>query len=384
MSPFEQQQRSFFSAPAATCWELTHKLASSLAEKNANFVWSPACIVALLDLIRPALQGLEKDKLDALFGNETLMDKADPFGLKTGYAVSPKEFESIVTLAGWIADRAHPSPTFLHEAQRLSATINPFDVVSPALEHEISEWISQQTRGLLKPGLKLSPYTLAVLVSTLYLKAHWDGFDFCEEWLETLHFVNHRHALECKSLCAVHDFPFVETDENLMVTLPLEGGASMALLLSKKAQRAPMRQSAQAQDVIETIKAMLPSVQTSYLELKIPKFSVETPQTDLTPILAQTDILNLNTADLSPLTDHYPLKTMFAHAAKLNFDERGIEAGAYAILTIIDGAPLAFDLRTPRTICFDHPFDFVLLSPTQVPLFVGHVEEPEIQTGSEA
>ena len=58
-------------------------------------------------------------------------------------------------------------------AKRFYAECYTMDFDAPKAGRTISDWVSDKTKGLLKPEVTLKPETIAVLLNAVYFKANW-------------------------------------------------------------------------------------------------------------------------------------------------------------------------------------------------------------------
>ena len=161
-------------------WRIARALGRELVSQRANAVWSPACVASLLAVAREGASGTTRRELDALLGADgcpgigNFLEKDDPFGLKPLGSWGYEDYAASMAVATWISNATSPSDAFLRKCADCSVHASIADLGDPQVGREVSDWISEQTRGLLSPSVELSPLTLVCLVSALYLKDAWE------------------------------------------------------------------------------------------------------------------------------------------------------------------------------------------------------------------
>lgn len=239
----------------------------------------------------------------------------------------------------------------------------------------ITEWVSEQTKGLIGSDGKVlttRAETLAVLASTLYFQARWsDEFDpsLTEEDVFTAadgseSAVDFMHMTQTASFQRQNGYQAASlgtTGGTMTFVLPDEGVTPAELLADPGFLT----------ELTHSERKIYGKVQWS-----VPKFDVSS-DLDLIPTLTGmeiTDVLYRGTADFTPLVDLTPVWLEEARQiARVKVDEEGVEAAAVTLLAadaeeaiVEDPAICVMDL--------DRPFLFVIRDGDAV-LFVGVVEQ---------
>ena len=239
----------------------------------------------------------------------------------------------------------------------------------------ITEWVSEQTKGLIGSDGKVlttRAETLAVLASTLYFQARWsdefdpsltaeDGFT-AADGSETA--VDFMHKTQTAGFLRQNGYQAASlgtTGGTMTFVLPDEGVTPAELLADP-----------------DFLTELTDSESKIYGEVQwsVPKFDVSS-DLDLIPALTGmgiTDVLYRGTADFTPLVDLTPVWLDQARQiARVKVDEEGVEAAAVTLLAadaseaiVVDPAICVMDL--------DRPFLFVFRDGDAV-LFVGVVEQ---------
>lgn len=242
----------------------------------------------------------------------------------------------------------------------------------PRVGQEVTDWISQQTRGLLAPTIELSPVALACLVSALYLKDAWS--DPFENYLTK---VRAFHAKGCDVQAA-----FMRGERRCVVIdkrgcvaflVPLSSGANMLFALPN----GKGNQMDRALDLFEQLSQGKGSWEL--VDLSIPRFECETTISDFCSLLEAVGVSTAVAMELVPMVGAKSAPTQVVHGAKLTVNEDGVEAGAYTMLLACAGLPPRNPPK-PRKITLDRPFYVAVVSETGAPLFMASVALPSEDT----
>lgn len=355
-------------------WRIARALECELVSQSANAVWSPACIASLLAVAREGASGATRRELDALLGAGScpgignFLEKDDPFGLKPLGSWGYEDYAASMTVATWISDTASPSDAFLRRCADCSVHVSIADLGDPQVGREVSDWISEQTRGLLSPSVELSPLVLACLVSALYLKDAWeDPFDKCMTDTGTFHVPS--GDIQVAYMNGTRPSKVLEKSGFTAFELELSQGASMLFAL-------PDGDSVRFEDALPLLEQLSRGEgNQENIDLSIPRFECETTVSNLDSLLAAAGVSTACAMELVPMVGEAVASTQIVHGAKLSVDEQGIEAGAYTKMVACAGA-LPDHLPEPRRIILDRPFYVALISRNGTPLFIGNITTP--------
>lgn len=355
-------------------WRIARALGRELVSQSANAVWSPACVASLLAVAREGASGTTRRELDALLGAGSypgignFLEKDDPFGLKPLGSWGYEDYAASMTIATWISDTASPSDAFLRRCADCSVHVSIADLGNPQVGREVSDWISEQTHGLLSPDVELSPLALACLVSALYLKDAWED-PFYEDETETGAFHAPDGDTQVAYMNGIHSSKVIEKNGFTAFELGLSQGASMLFAL-------PDGDSVRFEDALPLLEQLSRGEgNQENIDLSFPRFECETTVSNLDSLLTAAGVSTACAMELAPMVGEAVASTQIVHGAKLSLDERGIEAGAYTKMIVCAGA-LPFDLPGPRRIVLDRPFYVALASRNGTPLFIGNITNP--------
>ena len=355
-------------------WRIARALERELVSQSANAVWSPACVASLLAVAREGASGTTRRELDAVLGADScpgigiFLEKDDPFGLKPLGSWGYEDYAASMTVATWISDTASPSDAFLRKCADCSVHVSIADLGDPQVGREVSGWISEQTRGLLSPSVKLSPLVPACFVSALYLKDAWeDPFDKCMTDTGTFHAPS--GDIQVAYMNEICSSRVIEKNGFTAFELGLSQGASMLFAL-------PDGGSGRFEDALPLLEQLSRGEgDQEDIDLSIPRFECKTTVSNLDSLLTAAGVSTASAMELVPMVGEAVASTQSVHGAKLSLDERGIEAGAYTKMIACAGA-LPFDLPEPHRIILDRPFYVALVSRNDTPLFIGNISAP--------
>ena len=107
-------------------------------------------------------------------------------------------------------------------------------------------------------------------------------------------------------------------------------------------------------------------------EITLPKFDVDCKY-DIEKILPEMgvrSVFQLDSNAFSELTDSAMAVDKIEHACRLILDEEGVKAAAYTVETMYGGSP-----SERKTIVFDRPFIFIVLSGLKNVMFCGVINQ---------
>ena len=241
-------------------------------------------------------------------------------------------------------------------------------------------WMNQQTGGLLENqinNLKMTPDTFLAIVSTVWFEASWsDVFNKGFTYTGTFHAPD--GDVESAFMSKSDGMSYYWGDRFGAVELYFEDSGRMKIVLPDEGTSAEdLLADSQCMDFVigqsewENKKIVL-------VNLSLPKFDVSS-QIDLEEglkSLGVTDVFDPTVSDFSSIIPEADMAKVeqATHGARVQIDEGGCVATAYTIITDTNGA------MTPNEeidFVVDRPFLFVIYSPSNLPLFVGIVNQPQ-------
>ena len=352
-------------------WNIAAKTAPTVLKGDANAVYSPVCVYEGLRIVRMGASGASARELDELLGVEKL--EGDWLGLERVDEWSYEDYKAHIAAGVWLDRRAEPSAEFVEGCRMANVSIAEADLTAPGAGEQITQWISDETEGLLAPTVDLDADALACVASALYLKDAWES-EFDKRATRRGAFHAEGDDVDADFMVSEADMPVADADFGTVVGYPLSNGASMVFAL-------PDEETALADliadgSLLEAVRCFGGAIID--VELHVPKFSCETTVDDMNSALAQAGFATAGMPDLVPMTGQSGTPASYVHGAKIAVDEDGIEAGAYFAMVACAGAmPELWEPPKPRVVVLDRPFAYVIVSRTGQPLFIGTVCSPE-------
>ena len=246
---------------------------------------------------------------------------------------------------------------------------------------KISKWVSENTGGKLgndKSSFNLKPDDVMVLINTIYLYDQWiDEFktDLTEEDIFYLADSSTVNRDFMNSTYGSHSF--VKGEGYTASGLSLKNLSQMIFILPDE--------GISPYDLVsdeEQFKNMFSNISEGNRSMgevvfKVPKFNFKSDLelNDLIKSLGIEDIFDMRKADFTPLSDAKPLFISgVSQKAIISIDEKGVEATAYTAIPYAGAAPP--DGRAEMIL--NRPFIFILTGSNNIPLFIGIINNPNV------
>lgn len=253
----------------------------------------------------------------------------------------------------------------------------PMDTES--YDKTIQQWINEKTRGLLAENVKsieTEEDTSMVLLSTLYFQSRWKG-EFWEgaNTQDVFHTKDGDKTVEFMHKTST-ELPYYQSDDYSAVCCPFDDGSNMWLLLPN--EDVDVVEVARSEKLLDPIFTATPTdLSNPNVILSIPKFDFSCSN-DLIGTMQKmgvTDVFYPETADFSALLDLPAYLEIVRHDVRVLIDEEGCKAAAFTEMLQDCGAVFT---PPPDEVIFtlDRPFVFIIASDTNMPLFVGTVQNP--------
>ncbi|MGO5394363.1 MULTISPECIES: serpin family protein [unclassified Collinsella] len=351
-------------------WRVAKSLSEKILAQGKNGVWSPACVASLLTIVRKGASGATCRELDMLLGDGDMFSERDPFGIELERNWGYDGYDASSATAAWLSRSASPSEAFLHECDKCSVHVSIDDLADPRVSQRVTDWIAEQTHGLLSPSIELSPVALACLVSALYMKDAWaDPFDGESTKVETFHAKN--GDVQAAFMRGERDCAVIVENGRVAFLLPLSSDAGVCFVL-------PSGEDDHIDDALGLFERLSQGEgEWEPVDLGIPRFECESTLSDVCSLLKAAGVSTATAMELTPMVGVEGTPTQIVHGAKFAVDENGVEAGAYTVMVAVAGLPPE-NPPEPRKITLDRPFYAALVSRTGVPLFVASVALPSV------
>jgi len=256
---------------------------------------------------------------------------------------------------------------------------------SNAAVAEINNWVAQETNQLITgliPPQDVGSQTVLILVSAIFFNATWrHPFDQQLTKNEPFHITSTLSVPVPMMHISEGNFNYgVNKKLNCQaIELPYNGGtSSMFIILPNTATSVENVQSKLIVDDFRNIKKDF-SMNSTIVNLSVPKFNLTTTNSDVTTTLEQMGIKNLfdnkaNLAGISRTKNLYVSKVI--QKAFVSVTEVGTEAAAASAIIIEAGAIKRIGPQ-PTTVRCDRPFIFFILdNETGSALFLGRYQDP--------
>nr|VZI47720.1 unnamed protein product [Spirometra erinaceieuropaei] len=253
--------------------------------------------------------------------------------------------------------------------------------------HVINQWIESRTNGKIKellPDGAISSLTTFVIASAVYFKGIWKEKFAPAATTSGKFYPLNGQDMSILMMQSRRKLSFAEFNEELggrAVRLPFER-QEMIIVLPNSNDGLP----ALLQKLLEPSQGRLFSDIISRdvyhqveVRLRLPKFKLTKGcSQDLKKTLSALGMpsaFDASKADFSAITGHRDLflSAMF-HKAVIEVDESGAEAAA---ATAAVANTRCMPINMPQDFIVDHPFLLFIISETGLPIFMGHVVEPE-------
>ncbi|MDE6281253.1 MAG: hypothetical protein K2M15_05620, partial [Oscillospiraceae bacterium] len=267
---------------------------------------------------------------------------------------------------------------------------------SAEYDRALQDWVNEQTRGVLTEqadGLSFDPATVLGLVSTLYFKAAWsDPFNPDNNTRGVFHspgrnveteYLHHGEWFDTRYYWGEHfsaiGLGFQADKYTMWLILPDEGYTVDELITSGEAMEFLMwdKYGVYDRETDEYVGAW-PNQEFLRVNLSLPKFDVssELELADGLKALGITDVFDGTVSNFAPLgagTDDPLYVSQAQHAARVTIDEEGCTAASYVDLMLCGAAPPPDEIVD---FTLDRPFLFAITGNSNLPLFLGVVNQP--------
>lgn len=247
----------------------------------------------------------------------------------------------------------------------------------PAFDNALQTWLNEQTGGMLQEqvdGITLEPETVVALATTVYFKAKWDG-GFWEQKTEPGIFHSPTGDLECFMMHRSDDTVYYWSDNFTAVRMRFESGGMWYFLPDEGFTPADLLADGAFLKLVDDSGSWTDK-RAMMVNMVVPRFDVS-DQLELQPALEAlgvTDVFDAYAADFSPATEDTDLYLSAAlHGVRVKIDEEGCEAAAYTMLSAPSAAPPPGE---EADFILDRPFLFCITGASELPLFVGVVNQP--------
>lgn len=339
--------------------------------ENKSFAVSPLSLKAALALTALGAEGeTQRQILDAL-GFETVEE------LSAWYAsvlVGTADFEGRINgkdkadcayrIVNAIFHNADCDGEFRAEYKELAARTLAAQASSHAAQEitdAINSWVSDQTNGMIPKLVQDASKSASVLVNALYLKTKWVEA-FGESPL-TAFTTASGETVEKEFIQKTEKFGYYEDEDCQLVTISMQGGINIALVLGNGAGLAEK----------------LGKTSVRKVHVTLPKFEVET-SLDEKQLVRYLQAAGCGRMFLDGGAEFDPMFTKELYVddiiqkAKVKLDEKGLEAAAATAVVMMRATAMP-NPEQPVEFTADHPFQFAIYREDETPelLFWGQI-----------
>mgnify|MGYP002523183683 FL=1 len=361
-----------------------YESAIHILSDETNICYSPVSLEMALLIAMQGAQGNTLAQLQRALACKALseQDLASIYQSIVGKHEGKSQFDAANSL--WIPQNLRVNSKYIDATKRLYDTqvkqVKEFDEETNTA---INNWIKEETRSLLNPGIAVPRDAIFVIINTLYADGRWSSpfedtkqaeFHSLKEQTTIIDFMDKTFDID-----GHEDDPVAYTkgDGWQRADLAFDNGGCMKILLPDDNTRF-RRLRAKASKLREAFNTS-PTVQKdAVLRVQLPKFDIdgffgdEIIQT--LESMGITDAFNQGKADFSALSDTPLFISKILQGTHIEVAEEGAKAAAYTAIMMEATCSMP---RPVERIDFivDHPFLFELDSPDGLPLFIGSVTE---------
>ena len=346
--------------------------------EGENAVYSPVSLWSALAMLAPCAQGESREQVLTALGvdrTEALQDQVSRLwrSLYTDDGNNALVLANSIWLNSGLKGR-YVQSTLDTLAQKYFAGTYAVPMGTPAADQAITNWISEQTHGLIgggEPVVQTIPEAAALLASSLYYRAGWTD-SFFEAFNTQDIFTDAAGNETTVDFMRKGDSGvFLKREGYQAAELPTQLGSMLFILPEEGVTPESLLQ----EPVLLTGLEGCQDLREGDIHWSMPKFDVDS-KLDLMDALDRlgiTDLLDPAQADLSALTDLPAYLSGAEQLSRVKVDEEGVEAASVTMLAAA-GCSLPPE---PEEICvmdLDRPFLFAIRM-SGVPLFVGIVNQ---------
>ena len=358
-----------------------------------NRLYSPLNSYMALAMLAECTGGESREEILNLLGVSdigTLREKTAAIYLAN--SIDVKGARSVLYNSLWLDQSlSYNEETVRTLAESYYASSFRGEMGSDGYNKALKAWLTQATDGLLPAryldGVSLSPDAVMALVSALNLDVKWEGFKKSASFSGTFYAVK-------EQLTVTYMHQEVETalcvrGKNFYATrLIMSGGLSIWLILPDGGTGGTTPEALLQEETYQTFIKLLMQGQLTggnplgedlawrhaKVHLTLPRFDItaENNLKDSFRRLGLTKALSEREADFSGITSVASYVSDFRQAARLIANEEGIRAVSFTWGQVRPQAAILGEIA----LVFNRPFLFLLMSPDNLPLYAGIVNEP--------
>lgn len=355
--------------------------AALLADAGVNSCYSPLSLYLALSMAATGAIGTTQAEMLDLLGSQDTQTLADECSRLFRLLYADDAIGKLkLAQSAWMDNDLNGQPikykdAFISTARDdFYASLYSVDFAAPETGDAISQWIADNTGGLIKPKFVADPQQILSIINTIYFYDQWtrqfarsltkpDTFHLADGSTVTCDFMNAEKTNQ----------HFARGEGFLRADLSLKHNGSMSFILPDE--------DISLQDLLTTPQALQTALTggesvNGFVTWSIPKFSIDS-EFKLKPMLKS---LGMNaafdsTADFSGITDSMAFISNVIQQTHIAINEDGVEAAAYTRIDLVGaGAPV-----DEAVMILNRPFIFTINAVNGTILFIGICGNPNAQ-----
>jgi serpin B len=253
------------------------------------------------------------------------------------------------------------------------AAANTLDFSDLKAGETISQWISDNTNGLLEPEIKVEPQHLMLILNTIYLNDQWSDKFYESVTKQDDFYLADGQTADAQFMYGEFHTDIIEGEGYTAASLYMKNTGRMIFVLPDEGvDAASILGSADTMAAIADVQ----NSRFGMVKMSLPKFDFDS-RFDLAENLKALGMqlsFDPDNADFSGMADVQAFVSEVKQGSNVSIDENGVEAAAYTAITMETTA--AIEDNESIELKLNRPFIFIVQSNEGVPLFIGVVQNP--------
>ena len=348
--------------------------AQVLSGDGENENYSPLSLYYALALASTGARGQTARELSALLGVSDRNALSQQCGNLYRTLYTDNEMGKLYLANSlWMAGGVTWKEAFVENAaEQFYASVFPADFSAPETGTRMSQWVSEQTNGLLAPTFDIDPEQILSILNTVYFKDEWTSRFDPEATAEDSFTRADGSTVTCDFMNRIDYAGFSRGEDFTRAGMPLKNMGQMIFILPDEGVELSELLASP-----EALQEAFEGGEDGYGQVtwKIPKFSFHT-ELDLKEPLKALGVQSAfrTDADFSGLTDQDAWFSAVRQETRISVDENGVEAAAYTELAY-SGAGMPQD---QADMILDRPFLYGVTAANGALLFIGVCADPTL------
>lgn len=362
---------------ASAEWVLAERFLARNLNKypNESWVFSPTSLSVCATMLREGLEGKSNQELATVLGQQL---EISPYRsayktLCSNYSQSGGAMR--MAQAMWVRKGFEVRPTYSNSVKdlyRAEVTEEPFD--ANAIKH-INEWANHNTDGMIDHLLdEIDPFSKLILLQATLFHDDWrETFEPSDTTKQNFTTATGK-KVECDMMSRYGEYLYSQNRRYQAVELPYKTGFKMRIVLPALGKK--------LSSVLNgSILTMRKPLSMSSGSVQIPKWTTEV-SSDLMPFFQVNGAEQFfkPSGDFANVSKDPELcVSQFIQKAKIIVDEQGTRAAAVTETEVEAGRAGQGD---PFEFIANRPFVYAIISPENLPVFIGVVNNPTAKAAS--